>query len=99
MRDGQFDWGALGPRVHLIKVAAIEAMLWTDEPFSAVDLDRMHVESPGLESIAYHMRVLALRPRPVLRLHSEETIRGAKRKLYFFPGRTPASAKMLGKAR
>jgi hypothetical protein len=93
------DWDALGPRVHRIKEAALEAMDWIDEPFSAVDLDRMHENPPGLESIAYHLRVLALRPKPVLYLYSEEAIRGAKRKLYFFFGRTPASAKMLGKAR
>jgi hypothetical protein len=91
MKARPFEWNALGPRIHLIKVAALEAMHWIDEPFSAVDLDRMHEDTPGLESISYHLRVLALRPRPVLRLYSEETIRGAKRKLYFFPRRTPAS--------
>jgi hypothetical protein len=92
------DWNALGPRVHRIKEAALEAMHWIEEPFSAADLDRMHENPPGLESIAYHLRVLALRPKPVLCLYSEEAIRGAKRKLYFFFGRTPASAKMLGEA-
>ena len=98
MEREPFDWDALGPRVHRIKEAALEAMLWIDEPFSAVDLDRMYEDPPGLESIAYHLRVMALRPGPVLRLYAEETIRGAKRKLYFFFGRTPASVKMLGEA-
>jgi hypothetical protein len=91
MKDAPFDWDALGPRVHPIKVAAVEAMRWIEEPFSAVDLNKMYKYSPGVESIAYHLRVLVLRPRPVLRLHSEEAIRGVKRKLYFFPGRTPTS--------
>jgi hypothetical protein len=91
MRDEPLDWGTLVPRtVHPIKVAALEAMQWIDEPFSAVDLDRMHDDSPGLPTVAYHLRALAF-DLSVLRLYSEETIRGAHRKLYFFRKRTPAS--------
>lgn len=91
MRDEPLDWGTLVPRtVHPIRVAALEAMRWIDEPFSAVDLDRMHEDPPGVPAIAYHLRALAF-DLPVLRLYSEETIRGAHRKLYFFRKRTPAS--------
>lgn len=92
MRDEPLDWGTLVPRsVHPIRVAALEAMQWIDEPFSAVDLDRMHDDDPpGVPAIAYHLRVLAF-DLLVLRLYSEETIRGAHRKLYFFRKRPPAS--------
>lgn len=61
MRDEPSDWDALVPHVvHPIKVAALEAMRWIDEPFSAVDLDRMHADPPGVRAVAYHLRVLAL---------------------------------------
>lgn len=65
-------------------------MRWIDEPFSPVDLDRMHTDPPGVEVVAYHMRVMAF-DLPVLRLYDEETIRGAKRKLYYFRKRVPVS--------
>jgi hypothetical protein len=91
MRGEPLDWDALVPRaVHPIRIAALEAMQWIDEPFSAVDLDRMHDDPPGVETVAYHMRVMAF-DQPVLRLYGEETIRGATRKLYYFRKRTPAS--------
>jgi len=91
MRDEALDWDALVPRaIHPIRVATLEAMQWIDEPFSSVDLDRMHADPPGLEMVAYHLRCLAF-DLPVLRLYDEETIRGATRKLYFFRNRTPAS--------
>lgn len=91
MRDESLDWGVLiSCTFHPVKVAALEAMRWIDEPFSAVDLDRMHDDPPGIHTTAYHLRALAF-DLPVLRLYKEEPIRGAKRKLYFFRKRTPAS--------
>jgi hypothetical protein len=92
MREEPLDWDALVSRtVHPVRVAVLEAMRWIDEPFSAVDLRRMHGDDPpGVEVIAYHMRGLALDLR-VLRLYEEETIRGATRKLYYFRKGTPAS--------
>jgi hypothetical protein len=91
MGDEPLDWDALVPRpAHPIKVAALEAMRWIDEPFSAVDLDRMHDDPPGTPRIAYHLRVMAF-DLTALRLYREETIRGVHRKLYFVRGRTPAS--------
>lgn len=91
MRDEPLDWDAFVSTVHPIRIAAVEAMQWIDEPFSAVDLDRMHGnDSPGVSAISYHLRALAF-DLPVLRLYGEETIRGAKRKLYYFRKRTPAS--------
>ncbi len=91
MKDEPLDWGVLVPlAINPIRVAIPEAMRWIDEPFSAVDLDRMHEDPPGIEAIAYHMRILAF-DLPLLRLYKEETIRGATRKLYFFRKRTPAS--------
>lgn len=74
--------------LHPVKVAIIEAMLWIDEPMSAVDIDRMHDDPPGTTAVAYHLRNLAF-DISVLDLYDEETIRGARRKLYFFRGRTP----------
>lgn len=91
MRDEPLDWDALVPRViHPIRVATVEAMMWIEEPFSPVDLDRMHEDPPGIETVAYHMRTLAS-DLLVLSLYDEEMIRGAKRKLYYFRKRTPAS--------
>lgn len=92
MRDEPLDWDALVPRaINPIRVAILEAMRWIDEPFSAADLNRMYEDDPpGISAIAYHMRTLAF-DFPVLRLYGEETIRGAKRKLYYFIKRTPAS--------
>ncbi len=92
MRDEPLDWGALVPRaIHPIRVAILEAMRWIDEPFSAVDLNGMYGDDPpGVSAIAYHMRALAF-DLPMLRLYDEETIRGARRKLYYFRKRTPVS--------
>jgi hypothetical protein len=91
MRNEPKDWDEIVSRsVHPIRVAALEAMRWIDEPFSPVDLTMMHDDPPGVEMVAYHMRCLAF-DLPVLRLYDEEVIRGAKRKLYFFRKRTPAS--------
>jgi hypothetical protein len=76
--------------VHPIKVAAVEAMRWIEEPFSAIDLTRMYDKPPSLPTAAYHLRALAF-DLPILRLYKEEMLRGAKRKIYFFRNRTPAS--------
>jgi hypothetical protein len=92
MRDEPLDWDSLVSRtVNPIRVAALEAMCWVDEPFSAVDLNRMYGgDPPSVEAVAYHLRALAF-DLPVLRLYKEEAIRGATRKLYYFRKRTPAS--------
>lgn len=91
MRDEPVDWGKLAPLVlHSMQVAILEAMRWIDEPFSAVDLNRMHNNPPGVPAIAYHLRTLAF-DLPVLRLYREEAIRRSVRKLYFFRKRTPSS--------
>lgn len=86
------DWDALVPcAINPTRVAILEAMRWIDEPFSAVDLNKMYEDDPpGISAIAYHMRTLAF-DFLVLCLYGEETIRGAKRKLYYFRKRTPAS--------
>ncbi len=61
MRDEPLDWNALVFRsVHPIRVAALEAMQWIDEPFSAADLSKMYDDPPGIPAVAYHLRVLAL---------------------------------------
>lgn len=91
MGNESLDWCALVSHAfHPIKVAALEAMRWIDEPFSAADLNRMHEDPPGIEVTAYHLRVLAVKP-PALRVYREEEVRGATRKLYFLHQRTPAS--------
>ncbi len=93
MRDEPVDWGRLVPHtVHPVRVAAVEAMLWIGEPFSAADLDQMYEESPGLPVIAYHLRVLAF-GLPVLCLYRVEEVRGTHRSLYFFRDRTPVSSR------
>ena len=89
--DEPIDWEKLVPLiVHPTKVAIIEAMLWIDEPFSAVDVEEMTDGKLPTTAIAYHLRHLAL-DLSILRLYGEEPIRGAWKKLYFFRKRMPAS--------
>lgn len=91
MRDEPIDWEVLIPLLlHPIKVAIVEAMLWIDEPCSAIDINLMHAGVPGTSKVAYHLKKLAF-GLPVLCLYDEESIRGTHRRLYFFRGRTPAS--------
>lgn len=87
------DWGALVPLiVHKTKLVILEAMLWIDEPLSAVDVQEMYggKKRINVSSISYHLRSLAL-DHPVLFLYEEERVRGAWRRLYYFRNRTPAS--------
>lgn len=91
MADEPMQWDKLVPLIlHPVKVAILEALLWMEEPLSAVDVDRMHGETLGIPTAAYHLRSLASGLH-VLRLYDEEAVRGANRKLYFFRGLTPAS--------
>ncbi|HVY78084.1 MAG TPA: hypothetical protein VG898_06230 [Solirubrobacterales bacterium] len=91
MTDDSSDWDALvASAAHPIRIVALEAMRWIDEPFSAGDLSQMYGEPPSAEAIAYHLRVLTF-GLPVLRLYGEERAQGATRKLYYFRNRTPAS--------
>lgn len=85
------DWAALAPLiVHKTKLIILEAMLWIDEPLSAVDVEAMVGGKIGTSSLSYHLRSLAYE-LPVLDLYDEERVRGAWRKLYYFRDRTPAS--------
>jgi len=85
------DWAALAPLiVHETKLIILEAMLWIDEPISAVDVEAMVDGRIGMSSLSYHLRGLAYE-LPILDLYDEERIRGAWRKLYYFRDRTPAS--------
>lgn len=82
--EPQFDWsGLVALTVHPVKVAIVEALLWIDEPLSAVQfreiLDREYSVSP----ISYHLRSLAT--YGVLTEVSRRQVRGAIQKLYFFP--------------
>lgn len=90
-RDELLDWVDLVPLiVHETKLIILEAMLWIDEPMSAVDIDVMVGEKIGTSSLSYHLRSLAY-DLPVLDLYEEERVRGAWRKLYYFRDRTPVS--------
>lgn len=85
------DWCDLVPFiVHPTKVAIIEAMLWIDEPCSAVDIQQMHGQQISTSVVSYHLRSLAV-DHPILSLYREEPVRGAWKKLYYFRNRTPAS--------
>lgn len=89
--EERLDWVALVPLiVHPTKLIILEAMLWIDEPISAVDVEAMVGGKIGTSSLSYHLRSLAYE-LPVLTLYDEERVRGAWRKLYYFRNRTPAS--------
>ena len=84
------DWDALVPlMVHRTKLLILEAMLWIDEPLSAVDIDEMCDGKIGVSSLSYHLK--SLKDMSVLALYDEEQIRGAWKKNYYFRNRTPAS--------
>ncbi len=89
-RDNSWDWANVVPLVHPVKVAIIEAMLWVGEPMSAVDIDRMHEASPGLTTVSYHLRNLALE-FSILELHTKELVGAAWKRLYFLKGWIPTS--------
>ena len=85
------DWGDLVPLiVHKSKILILEAMLWIDEPLSAVDFEAMCDGEIGTSSLSYHLKSLD-RDLSVLRLYDEEQIRGAWKRNYYFRNRTPAS--------
>lgn len=85
------DWDTLVPLiVHKTKLVILEAMLWIDEPLSAVDVKEMCEGKMGTSALSYHLKSLAL-DHSVLRLYDEVPIRGATKKNYYFRNRTPAS--------
>jgi len=84
--------------IHETKLVILEAMLWIDEPLSAVDIERMCDEKLGKSAISYHLKRLAVDHR-VLRLYGEEPVRGTRKKLYYFRNRTPASERRRKLAR
>jgi hypothetical protein len=89
--DRRVDWGDLVPFVvHKTKLIILEAMLWIDEPLSAVDVEKMCGGELSTSAISYHLKTLAI-DHPVLSLYDEEPIRGAWKKLYYFRNRTPDS--------
>jgi DNA-binding transcriptional ArsR family regulator len=58
--EGEFPWAEVVPLfVHPVKVAAIEALSWLDDPFSPKQLEEMSAGSFGVSIAAYHMRTLA----------------------------------------
>ena len=91
--EGPLDWGDLVPLiVHRTKLIILEAMLWVDEPLSAVDVREMCDGEFSTSVLSYHLRSLAF-DHPVLRLYDEEPVRGAWKKNYYFRNRAPASGR------
>jgi hypothetical protein len=79
-----FDWAAIVPLVHPLKVAIIEAMHHIGRPMSASDLHHsLGREGEGLSCLSYHVRTLA-EPGVIVKV-SERQGRGTKEKFYFFP--------------
>jgi DNA-binding transcriptional ArsR family regulator len=79
-----FDWAAILPLVHPLKVAIIEAMHHIGLPMSASDLHHsLGRDGEGLSYLSYHVRTLA--EAGVIVKVSESRGRGAKEKFYFFP--------------
>jgi len=99
--EAPLDWVALVPLlVHETKIEILEAMLWIDEPLSAVDVLHMYEKKPKhrhVSTISYHLKSLDT-DLSILRLYDEVQIRGAKKKNYYFRNRTPASRRRKRKA-
>lgn len=82
-----FHWEALVPLlVHPVKVAAIEAMTWIDQPLSATDLDRILQSEFGVSLLSYHLRKLA--ELKVIAPTRRESVRGATQTFYALNGYT-----------
>ena len=82
--DGlQFQWDSLVPHfVHPIKVAIIEAMLWTGRPLSASELARIFLEEFDLSLVSYHLNKLA--EAGVFVQVGERQVRGAVQRFFYF---------------
>lgn len=63
------------------KVAIIEAMLWIDQPLSAVEFHHIFEKKAPLSTISYHIRTLA--KLGALDLVREEKVRGRWKKTYY----------------
>lgn len=66
--------------VHPVKVAAIEALTWIDEPFSPKQLDDMSDGDFGVSIVAYHMKRLA--ELGLIEISSHGYVRGARQTFY-----------------
>ena len=81
----RFDWGSLVPHViHPLKVAAVEALQWVDQPLSASDLAKLiDNDKYSLGHVSYHLIKLA--NVDALKVVRTRRVRGATEKFYFFP--------------
>jgi hypothetical protein len=80
-----FDWAALVPRiVHPVKVAIVEALLWTGHPLSATELRSLFDEPEGyyLSIVSYHVSKLV--EAGALQETGSRKVRGATETFYFF---------------
>ncbi len=83
--DAAEVWGTLVPHVvHPAKVAAIEAMLWIEQPLSCVQLVRLFDRDDlYLSLVSYHVGQLV--EFGVLRRSGSRQRRGATETFYYFP--------------
>jgi hypothetical protein len=80
--EPSFDWGALVPRViHPMRVAIIEAMLWTGQPLSATDMRKVHDEKHTVGFISYHFT--ELKKAKAIKQVRQRQVRGAQERFYF----------------
>jgi predicted ArsR family transcriptional regulator len=80
-KNGQFDWGALVPRIiKPAKVAVIEALHYIDRPMSATELAKVLGGEFTVSGISYHLKSLA--NNGVTTKVGERKVRGAKEKFY-----------------
>ncbi len=78
-------WEVLVPRLlHPVKLAALEALLWVQEPMSAIGLARM-LEEPTYSAgmLSYHLREMA--KAGVVVQTGERSVRGAEELFFYFP--------------
>lgn len=84
--QASFKWEALVPvEIHAVKVAIVEAMVWTHMPVSARQVQRMfdEPEAPSVSVISFHMRRLA--GYGAVAKTGSRAVRGAKETFYFLP--------------
>lgn len=84
--EAPFDWAVLVPRiVHPLKVAIVEALLYVEQPLSAIELCRLFDEPSDnyVSKASYHVRELA--KAGSLAAVRTRQVRGATETFYFFP--------------
>jgi hypothetical protein len=77
-----FDWTRIAKPVHPLRVAAIEAFRWVDQPLSQRDLFEVFDQDVCLSLLTYHVNVLV--GYGALEVVGDEPAGALRQPVYFF---------------